>query len=477
MHLPAVTKHVAALAAALVLQGTGAALVHAATIAVQPTADLQSVVDAAAPGDVLQLASGDYPGNLVLNKPITLQGPEDRSARIIGERKGRTIWVKGNDVTLTGLTVRNSGLSLADMDAGIFLHKGSERAHVAHNDILDNSVGVYLWGTRDALVEHNRIVGNAELRINERGNGVTVWNAPGSQVVDNDISLGRDGIFSNNSTHNVFSRNRFHDLRYAVHYMYTNDSVVSDNISTGNQIGYALMFSRNLIVHGNIAIDNLAQGLMLNATNYSAVDANVVIGAEKCVFVYNSNVNQIKGNHFEDCDIGVHYTASQNNEFHDNAFVGNRNQVKYVSTQLVEWSHQGRGNYWSDASIFDLDGNGIGDTAYRPNGIMDQVVWRAPNARLLLNSPAVTIVRWAQSQFPAILPGGVVDSAPLMEPPASKTLDAIDALGIRPEQGAAGAQKREQERQKWQGVPMSAAPATPSLTHSFITHPGGSLHG
>ena len=34
-------------------------------------------------------------------------------------------------------------------------------------------------------------------------------------------------------------------------------------------------------------------------------------------------------------------------------------------------------------------------------------------AKLLLNSPAVQVLRWAQSQFPAILPGGVVDSHPL----------------------------------------------------------------
>jgi nitrous oxidase accessory protein len=77
----------------------------------------------------------------------------------------------------------------------------------------------------------------------------------------------------------------------------------------------------------------------------------------------------------------------------------------------------GRGNYWSDNTAFDLDGDGIADTAYRPNDVVDQLLWRAPAARILLNSPSISIVRWAQSQFPAILPGGVIDSAPLMQPP------------------------------------------------------------
>ncbi|HEY5339247.1 MAG TPA: hypothetical protein VIJ85_13655, partial [Rhizomicrobium sp.] len=53
----------------------------------------------------------------------------------------------------------------------------------------------------------------------------------------------------------------------------------------------------------------------------------------------------------------------------------------------------------------------------RPNDLVDDVVWRAPAAKILLNSPAVQVVRWAQAQFPAIHPGGVIDTAPLMKPP------------------------------------------------------------
>ncbi|MGB6242608.1 MAG: nitrous oxide reductase family maturation protein NosD [Castellaniella sp.] len=403
-----------ALAAALILAG-GAA--QAAVIDVPAGARLQAIIETAAPGDVLRLAPGDYPGNLLIDKPLTLEGPPDRAARILGERQGRTIWVQADDVTIQRLTIRHSGLSLPDMDAGVFLDKTAARAHIVGNDILDNSVGVYLWGSRDALVEDNRIVGNTGLRVNERGNGVTVWNAPGSKVIGNDISEGRDGIFSNNSRENVFSGNTFHHLRYAVHYMYTNDSEVSGNISRGNEIGYAIMFSRRLTVRDNIAADSAHQGLMLNATDDSRIQGNVVVGAEKCVFVYNANLNEMADNHFQDCGTGVHYTGSEGNRIHGNAFVNNQNQVKYVGTRYLEWSLDGRGNYWSDLSAFDLDGNGIGDTAYRPNGLIDQVIWRAPSARLLLNSPAVTIVRWAQSQFPAILPGGVMDSAPLMAPP------------------------------------------------------------
>ena len=148
------------------------------------------------------------------------------------------------------------------------------------------------------------------------------------------------------------------------------------------------------------------------------ITGNVIDKAEKCVFIYNANHNTISGNHFENCEMGIHFTAAaEGNRIFNNAFINNQSQVKYVGTRYIEWSDGQRGNYWSDNSAFDLNGDGIADTAYRPNGIIDQIVWRAPVARLLLNSPAVSIVKWAQSQFPALLPGGVIDTRPLMKPP------------------------------------------------------------
>ncbi len=174
------------------------------------------------------------------------------------------------------------------------------------------------------------------------------------------------------------------------------------------------------MVRDNVALDSQEQGLMLNYANHSTIANNTVDRAGKCVFIYNANRNTFLDNRFSNCDIGVHFTAgSEGNRISGNAFINNRNQVKYVGTRTLDWSVDGRGNYWSDNTAFDLDGDGIADTAYRPNDVVDQLLWRAPAARILLNSPSISIVRWAQSQFPAILPGGVIDSAPLMQPPAT----------------------------------------------------------
>ncbi|CUW45817.1 copper ABC transporter periplasmic copper-binding protein [Brucella vulpis] len=141
------------------------------------------------------------------------------------------------------------------------------------------------------------------------------------------------------------------------------------------------------------------------------------LGPEKCVFIYNANKNKFSENSFENCSIGIHFTAgSEGNAMSGNSFINNRNQVKYVGTRNLDWSVDGRGNYWSDNPAFDLDGDGIADSPYRPNDLIDRVLWTVPQAKILINSPAVDTIHWAQTQFPALLPGGVVDSHPLMKP-------------------------------------------------------------
>ena len=405
------------------------AYTQAATLTVQAGENLQAVIDNAQAGDTIQLSTGIYSGKININKPLTLKGTEKHDAIIQGDRTGRTISINAPDVTLQNLTVTHSGMSLPDMDAGVFLNQAAHRARILNNHIVDNSVGVYLWGVESALVQGNLIVGDKTLRVNERGNGVTVWNSPHSQVIENDISFGRDGIFSNASNFNTFNRNRFHNLRYGVHYMYTNDSEINDNISFDNTIGYAIMFSSRIKVNNNISLNNKEQGLMLNYTNDSEIIGNAVDKSDKCVFMYNANNNQFTHNYFAHCTMGIHFSAAaEGNTIRENAFVDNEMQIKYVGTRFVDWADGDKGNYWSDNSAFDLNGDGISDTAYKPNSITDQILWRAPAARLLMNSPAISIVKWAQQQFPAIMPGGMTDSKPLMILPETETLHQLRKL-------------------------------------------------
>lgn len=397
--------------------------VHAETIAVPASADgLRMAVDDAPAGAVLRLGSGVHAGPIVISRPLVLEGED--GAVVQGPGRGKVISVAAPDVTIRNLTVRGSGTSLFDMDSGIFLDKTADRAAVENNRLEHNLIGIYVWGAKDARVRSNVVTGRDDLRLAERGNGIQIWNAPGAVVEGNDVARVRDGIFTTTSRRNAFRNNRFSELRFGVHYMYTNDSEVSGNVSVGNHVGYAIMYSDRLTIRNNRSQGDRDHGLLFNFANNSRIDGNAVVdGGEKCVFIFNANGNRFQGNWFEGCRIGIHFTAgSERNQISGNAFVQNRTQVMYVGTRSLDWSAGGRGNYWSDNPAFDLNGDGIADSAYRPNDLVDQVVWRYPAAKLLLNSPAMQTVRWAQSQFPALHPGGVIDSAPLMTPPDVPTV-------------------------------------------------------
>ncbi|WP_299848729.1 nitrous oxide reductase family maturation protein NosD [uncultured Roseovarius sp.] len=377
---------------------------------------LAQAIENAQAGDILRLAKGTHTGGLEIDKPLSLTCEE--GAIINGPGKGSVLLVTAQNVEISGCIITGSGNDHQEIDSGIRLLKSADGARVIGNRLIGNLYGVDIHGAKKTRVEGNVVDGRQDHRMNDRGNGVYVWNAPGSEVIGNDIRWGRDGIFVNTSHSNTFRNNRFRDLRFAVHYMYANNSEVSGNLSTGNHLGYAVMYSKRVKVLNNVSIDDDQHGVMLNYTNSSQVSGNLVMnGRQKCLFVYNAHKNEISDNRFERCGIGVHFTAgSERNAMSGNAFVGNRTQVKYVGSKWLDWSDGGRGNYWSDFAAYDLDGDGLADTTYRPNDSMDHILWSQPSAKLLLGAPAVQLVRWAQSEFPALLPGGVVDTAPLMRP-------------------------------------------------------------
>ncbi len=198
--------------------------------------------------------------------------------------------------------MRGSGQSLIDRNSGIFLDRTADRAAVENVVLVDNLIGVYLDGTHDALVRHSIIHGLHTLRRPERGPSISIWNAPGSHVLDNELEGGRDGVFAVSSKQNTIRGNRLHGLRFAVHFMYTNETEVADNVSVGNDVGYVMMYSDRLRLHDNVSDGDRDNGLLFNYANASTITGNVVRHSEKCVFIYNANKNRFTDNWFEWCE-------------------------------------------------------------------------------------------------------------------------------------------------------------------------------
>ncbi len=406
-------KQMARLLTGLFLPALFGSTAFAADIKVLPGKDkLLRAIEAAQPGDRLLLTKGTYDGGVVIAKPLEIHG--DGESHVKGGKKSSVITIDAPDVTISGLKLTGSGSDHQTIDSGVQLTKKATNAIGRDNHLEGNLYGVDIHGAQNALVEGNTIIGRQDRLMNRRGNGVYVWNAPGARVNDNEIRFGRDGIFVNSSRKNEFLNNTFERLRFAVHCMYANDSEVSGNISIGNHLGYAIMFSSRVKITGNTSIGDRDYGVMLNYANSAILEGNVVkSGGEKCLFMYNANKNVMRNNRFEGCPIGIHFTAgSERNEIIGNAFIDNRTQVKFVGSKNHTWS----GNYWSDHSAYDVNGDGIADQAFRPNDTIDRILWTQPSAKMLLGSPAVQLIRWAQKEFPALLPGGVMDDKPSMTP-------------------------------------------------------------
>src|SRR5690606_10510473 len=223
-----------------------------------------------------------------IDRSLTLRGGEE--AVIDGLGQGTVVTIAAPDVTLAGVTVTGSGLNGQDLDAGVKILKGADRALVRDNRVLGNLHGIDVHGGRDARVIGNTIEGTLNPRLNDRGNGIYVWNSPGALIEGNSVRWGRDGIFANASRKNVFRNNVFRDLRFAVHYMYANDSDVLGNVSIGNHLGVAMMFWDRIVVNDNLSLGDRSHGGMLNYANSGGVWGNLVrASTEKCLFIYNAH--------------------------------------------------------------------------------------------------------------------------------------------------------------------------------------------
>jgi nitrous oxidase accessory protein len=76
----------------------------------------------------------------------------------------------------------------------------------------------------------------------------------------------------------------------------------------------------------------------------------------------------------------------------------------------------GQGNYWSDYTGTDHQGDGLGDTPYHETDVYGYLLDRYPEARVFALSPALAVLRKTEELLPVVDLPGVVDLYPLMRP-------------------------------------------------------------
>jgi len=373
-------------------------------------------------GDTLLINKGVYKENVIINtKDLKLIGQE--GAIIDGQFNGHIIQVRAKNVTISSLTLKNSGKDLSNSDAAIFTSKEALNPIIKNNTIKDSLWGIWVEASHGIKIEKNKVYGLKNIMSQKRGNGIHLWNVKNALISNNFVEGSRDGIYIFATSKSEIKNNEMINLRYGIHYMHSDDNVIDANKVKNSTVALALMFSRRLLITRNISINNSDNGILMRDLMKSELYENVINGSEKGLFFYNSLNNKVSRNIIKNNSIGAHvWAGSFDNIVFKNAFINNQYQTKYVGARDEQWA----GNYWSNYLGWDLDKDKIGDVPFVGNGIVERLVWTYPVLRVLLNSPAVQTLRMSESQFPILRSPSIIDQKPLMKIPKEIKYESIN---------------------------------------------------
>ncbi|GAO03530.1 nitrous oxide reductase family maturation protein NosD [Anaeromyxobacter sp. PSR-1] len=393
---------------------------------------LQARVDAAPPGARLEVGPGTYAGDLYLDRPVHLAGRG--RPRLVGSGRGSVVRIRAPGVVLEGFDI--------DGREGGDLGRDSAGVHVAARDAVIRGCrieralfGVYLREANGARVEGNVVVGIRAKEPGEKGSGVHVWNTDGFTLDRNEVRDARDGFYIQSSPNGVIRGNVARDLRYALHYMFSDDNVFEDNLFERSDAGAVLMYSRRIAFRRNRFLHNrgfASVGLLYKACDDVIAEDNLIADNARGVFLEGSYRDVFRRNVIAESDAAiVLYDSCGGVRFEGNAFVGNLTTLDLVGRR-TDTSFDG--NYWSDDRGLDLDGDGRSDAPHVLGSLFDHLRGNLSAADLLAQSVAASALAAAERSFPVLARIQAVDHAPLARPPV---LPAVPVA--RPEDGGASA--------------------------------------
>ena len=378
-----------------------------------PIATVTAALESARDGDRILVRAGLYrEPTIVVSRRVSIIG--DSGAIFDGEDRRAIMIVAANDVTVRGLTFRNTGASQLE-DRAALLVRGVRGCTIERNILRDAFFGIYLQRVADCDVKDNNLAGPMR-RQALGGNGIHVWQSDSVRVTHNTVRGHRDGIYFEFVTHgDVRSNTSESNQRYGLHFMFSDDCVYVENTFRMNESGVAVMYTRRVRMAGNTFERNwggAAYGLLLKDISDSEVLDNRFIENTVGLYLEGANRNQVSGNLFQSNGWGLRLLANaQDNRVADNTFVGNSFDVGTNSRQNFSTFI---GNSWDRYRGYDLDRDGYGDVPFAPVRLFALVVEQTPPALILLRSIVVDLLDFAERVMPMLTPQTLVDEKPRM---------------------------------------------------------------
>jgi nitrous oxidase accessory protein len=288
------------------------------------------------------------------------------------------------------------------------------------------------------VVEDSTIDGIPGRDPGEKGSGIHLWNSHAFRLERNVIREARDGIYVQSSTGGVIRGNRVSDIRYGLHYMFSDDNLFEDNIFENGAAGAALMYSKRIVFRRNQFIRNrgfASVGLLLKACDDVLAEDNLLADNARGLFMEGSSRNTIRRNVIAGSDAAVIlYDSVSQDRFESNSFVSNRTPLLLVGTRTDTVFS---GNYYTSNLEPDLDGDGASDRAFTLSSVFDHFRGNVIAADLLVDTPAAEALGLAERTFPVLRRVAVFDAHPLAKAPllpsvpvAGQARGATSVLGV-----------------------------------------------
>lgn len=364
--------------------------------------------------DTVLIKKGIYKEyNLLIAKPITLLGQD--YPVIDGELQGGILRIISDNVIVDGLSLINVGSSYTQDFAAVRVVKS--KGFIIKNLVLERLFfGIYLEKSSHGKISNNKINGEAK-EEHSSGNGIQLWYSKNIVIENNTITHVRDGIYLEFADNCIIKNNISSDnLRYGLHFMFSNNDHYEGNTFKNNGAGVAVMFSKKIKMLNNTFKENwgtASYGLLLKEINDASIIGNTFEENTIGINVEGSNRVDYKNNDFIKNGWAVKVRgACYTNSFINNNFLYNSFDVSYNSKLNDNKFHQ---NYWSNYTGYDLDKNGIGDIPYRPVKLFSYVVNRTPETIILLRSLFIDIIDFSEKVSPAFTPDNLLDNQPLMK--------------------------------------------------------------
>jgi nitrous oxidase accessory protein len=380
----------------------------------KPISSLRKAIETAKDKDTIILLPGIYKeGAIILTKSLSIIG--QNNPVLDGENKFEILLISGKNILIRGIQFRNSGYSSLNDYASIKLVDCSN-VTLENNSISNAYFAIHISNSSYTIVRNNNISGTpASEQLT--GNGIHLWKSNHALVENNHVQGHRDGIYFEFVSESLIRNNLSEkNIRYGLHFMFSNDDNYQGNIFRNNGAGVAVMYSKKVRMERNHFEENWgpsSYGILLKDITDSHIEQNTFLRNTVGIHMEGSSRIDILRNQFKENGWAVKVQAScDDNVFTQNNFTGNSFDIGTNGTMVL---NKFSGNYWDKYEGYDMNKDGIGDVPYHPVSLYSMIIEQNPTTLMLFRSFMVSLLDKAEKAIPGLTPQDLFDDKPMMK--------------------------------------------------------------